>query len=139
MKTCRGCGVGKPLVDFHRSRTRARGEGRQNLCKACCVVKNKAYWESLPGGQLAYKLKSKYGMTLEEFDEMLAAQDGVCAVCGDPPRGGKRLHVDHDHSTGAVRGLLHGSCNRALGLLGDSAAAAFGAGRYLEKSRPTCS
>ena len=45
----------------------------------------------------------------------LAEQGGGCAVCGRPPKEGKSLHVDHDHETGYVRGLLCFSCNAALG------------------------
>jgi len=69
-----------------------------------------------------YHLKHTYGMHLEEFEEMFVAQDGVCAVCGNPEfqirRGQvKSLDVDHDHDTGDVRGLLCSPCNAALGLL----------------------
>jgi len=49
----------------------------------------------------------------DEYEGMLAEQGGVCAICGNPPKV-KRLHVDHDHRTGAVRGLLCFRCNRAL-------------------------
>jgi recombination endonuclease VII len=52
-------------------------------------------------------------MTDDEYDAMLAAQGGVCAICGNAPKT-RRLHVDHDHRTGAVRGLLCYRCNRAL-------------------------
>ena len=55
---------------------------------------------------------------------MLAAQGGLCAVCGDePPPGGikasSRLHVDHDHATGKVRALLCTRCNRGIGYMRD--------------------
>jgi hypothetical protein len=61
-------------------------------------------------------LKRKFGLTLEQYDEMLAAQEGGCAICSDPPEEGKTLHIDHDHATGLVRGLLCQRCNHALGL-----------------------
>lgn len=49
------------------------------------------------------------------YDELLAIQGGVCALCGNPPKeGGRRLHVDHDHKTLELRGLLCFRCNRAL-------------------------
>jgi hypothetical protein len=53
---------------------------------------------------------------------MLEKQGGVCAVCGGPPLGKGRYHVDHDHVTGHVRGLLCHKCNVALGLVGDDVA-----------------
>ena len=46
-----------------------------------------------------------------DYDAMLAAQGGVCAICGNPPKT-RRLHIDHDHKTGKVRGLLCFQCNR---------------------------
>lgn len=60
-------------------------------------------------------LKRTFGITPEEYDGRLAEQGGGCAVCGRPPKDGKSLHVDHDHDTGYVRGLLCFSCNAALG------------------------
>ena len=53
------------------------------------------------------------GVGDDEYEWMLAEQGGVCAICGSPPKS-RRLHVDHDHKTGAVRGLLCFRCNRAL-------------------------
>ncbi len=63
-------------------------------------------------------LKRTFGLTLEDYDRMLAEQDGGCAICGDPP-GTTALHVDHCHETGEVRGLLCFRCNSALGNLRD--------------------
>ena len=62
----------------------------------------------------AWRLKDKYGITLERYEEMLATQDGNCAICERPPMC-RRLSVDHDHQTGRVRGLLCGHCNLMLG------------------------
>ena len=55
-------------------------------------------------------------MTLEQFLELSEAQGGVCAICGKPPAKGKRLAVDHCHSTGVVRALLCNPCNVAVGI-----------------------
>jgi hypothetical protein len=60
-------------------------------------------------------LKRKYGITIEQYDEMLKAQGGVCAICRKARPEGRTLHVDHDHETGEVRGLLCFRCNNALG------------------------
>jgi len=53
------------------------------------------------------------GVTDAEYARLLEAQGGGCAICGNPPKT-RRLHVDHDHRTGQVRGLLCHRCNRAL-------------------------
>ena len=68
-----------------------------------------------PRGELAQRIR-KYGLTTEQYDELLVAQGGVCAVCAEPPARG-RLHVDHDHGTGRIRGLLCRRCNTGLYLL----------------------
>jgi hypothetical protein len=60
-------------------------------------------------------LKRTFGITPEEYEARLAEQGGGCAVCGRAPKAGKSLHVDHDHESGYVRGLLCFSCNAALG------------------------
>lgn len=57
-------------------------------------------------------LRDKYGITLAEFAAILKVQGGTCAICRKPPRAGRNLHVDHDHKTGEVRGLLCYNCNR---------------------------
>lgn len=58
-------------------------------------------------------LRRAYGITSEQYDAMLAAQGGVCAICKSEPKK-NRLHVDHDHDTGRVRGLLCVACNSRL-------------------------
>lgn len=64
-------------------------------------------------------LKTKYGLSWEEYQEMFENQNGVCAICKQSENG-RMLSVDHKHDeTNRVRGLLCGSCNRALGLFKD--------------------
>lgn len=58
-------------------------------------------------------IKKLYGLSIDGYREILAAQGGACAICGGPP-GTKRFAVDHDHRTGKVRGLLCSMCNTAL-------------------------
>jgi hypothetical protein len=81
-------------------------------------------------------LKRMYGMTPEQYSELLLKQGGTCALC--PARTGKAsggyLFVDHDHRTGNVRGLLCVSCNTALGLLGDDPEHLTRALRYLQSN-----
>lgn len=77
----------------------------------------------------------KYGITVDQFDVMLAAQGGVCRICrsGDP-RGVGSFHVDHDHDTGVIRGLLCSDCNLGLGLFKDDATLLLGAANYLQEA-----
>lgn len=87
----------------------------------------------------ASMLKSKYGVTPEQFDEMLKAQNFKCAICGtdknERHRFGRKIpfHVDHCHETGIVRGLLCGHCNRGLGDFRDSVSALEKAATYLKR------
>jgi len=63
-----------------------------------------------------YRMKKFYGISLRDYEVMLAAQSGVCAICGkSPEENKKKLAVDHDHTTGAVRGLLCSMCNLLVG------------------------
>jgi hypothetical protein len=64
-------------------------------------------------------MKRRYGITIEQYDEILAAQGGVCLMCMKAPYE-QRLVIDHDHATGRVRALLHQNCNATLkGVFGD--------------------
>jgi len=79
-------------------------------------------------------LRNKFGLTLEDYDRMLADQQGGCAVCGDPP-GKAALHVDHCHDSGVVRGLLCFRCNSAIGNLRDDPVIVASALAYLTRHR----
>lgn len=65
----------------------------------------------------AANLRRAYGISLEEYEEMLENQGGRCAICGAFPPPDKLLDVDHDHNSNTVRGLLCSQCNTALGLV----------------------
>lgn len=71
-----------------------------------------------------YKLVQAYGITVEDYSAMLQEQNGRCAICGKSAmeciaKGHRHLHVDHDHETKAVRGLLCGKCNSGIGAFAD--------------------
>lgn len=85
------------------------------------------------------RLARVFGITPEKYNEMLSAQNGVCAICAKPSRdkNKKPLYVDHDHGTGEVRGLLCHRCNAGIGLLGDSADMLRLAIAYLERKSST--
>lgn len=80
--------------------------------------------------QRAARWRRLYGITPEQYEELLDRQGSVCAICRQPPRRG-RLHVDHDHRSGRVRGLLCHLCNRAIGALRDDPQLADGVALYL--------
>jgi hypothetical protein len=63
-----------------------------------------------------YTMRHKYRLSIEQYDAMFQEQNGLCAICGGPPRVGmnKKLHIDHDHATGKVRGLLCMHCNHSI-------------------------
>ena len=89
--------------------------------------------------EIAFKthLRRAYGITLEQYQQMVEAQGGACKCCYQPPAlvGRKaRLHVDHDHLTKTIRGLLCHQCNVILGLAQDSSAILRKLADYIEKS-----
>ncbi len=67
--------------------------------------------------------QARYGVSTEEVDRIIQLQEGCCGLCKKPfgEARAKRPAVDHDHATGKIRGVLHQSCNMAIGHLGDSA------------------
>lgn len=84
-------------------------------------------------------LKKQYGITADQYDLLLSIQKGVCAICSMPEttkRNGKtkRLAVDHDHATGAIRGLLCAACNTFIGLSQESLETLNNVLLYVEKT-----
>lgn len=125
---CTRCQQTKPMEEFYRDRTRP--SGRESRCAACKQKHPKEWYKQRPkvksNPDYARKcgLKRMYGLSLEQYDAIFQAQDGLCMVCRHPEtlfRRGRTspLSVDHDHQDGHVRGLLCNRCNRALGLLRD--------------------
>lgn len=107
-------------------------------CVECTNNKSRAWQESnydkVRESWRKHDLKRKFGITHEQYQAMLTEQKGVCAICGKPPRG-RRLAVDHDHKTGAIRALLCGNCNHVLGNGQDDPEILRKAADYLEQHR----
>lgn len=121
---CR-CGVEFDDELTHTGSPRTRQGVRRKSCSRYCYrrgVDQRKYW-----------LKGKYGLTVEEWEEMYDSQGGSCASCGrDFSDDTKfRAAVDHDHTTGKVRALLCNRCNRAIGLLEDDVELVDKAAAYL--------
>jgi hypothetical protein len=150
-KFCKLCGTTKPAGEFSRSTTSK--DGLYPCCRRCNVGRAKA-WElanreyaraqrrelyqrnkgRLREAHRRNRLRNKFGITPEDYDRMLASQGGGCAICGTTvPRGQGRFHVDHDHATGRVRGLLCNNHNVGLGAFDDSIANLQAAIEYLRR------
>jgi hypothetical protein len=81
---------------------------------------------------LKFRLRTKYGLTVEQYERMLTKQNNACAICKGP-NGQRAWNVDHNHRTGRVRGLLCTPCNIALGAVDDNPAILKGMIAYLKR------
>jgi hypothetical protein len=144
VKPCSKCKVVKPLADYWPDRSKRHGY--MACCKVCKAAAARLYRERNPelnkerywanrDAERERHLVRKYGITLAIYAEMLAAQGRRCAVCGKPEPASRTLDVDHDHKTGAVRGLLCTSCNRMIGHAHDSVCRLVAAACYLKSCR----
>ena len=145
MKRCTKCGAEKPLECFYREpggRDGHRGDcidcvkayrqARYPLIREQAIARTKEWQAANPerhrenqrrrrqrpevkAREREGHLRRKFGITSETYDAMLAAQGGRCAICRRKPTAGISLHVDHEHRTKRVRGLLCFKCNNALG------------------------
>ena len=157
-KVCSQCGTEKPLDAFHRRGCRG---ARAAWCKVCVSARRKRHYRENRAEVLAQnaawakanpervselrrghrdrdpekfhwqRVKTRYGLTKAGYEALLVGQGGGCAICGGPPINRHHFDVDHDHQTGAVRGLLCGPCNRGLGSFQDDPGRLMGAIHYL--------
>jgi hypothetical protein len=130
-KVCFNCKKEKPVTDFYRSNTRYY----QRECKDC-NRERKYKWHQTDAGKLSSantKLKRRFGIDLNEYNQMLKAQDGKCLICGATESiFGHKLAVDHCHKTNKIRGLLCKSCNVGLGHFKDNIKSLLKAAEYLK-------
>ncbi|HVW80226.1 MAG TPA: endonuclease VII domain-containing protein [Mycobacteriales bacterium] len=126
---CSDCQTAKPLSEFPRNRSDSIGYA--SYCKPCHNKRGRENRIKHHGSTRDYHLRRRYGIDSADFDRMLAAQGGVCAAC----RKAEPRHVDHDHATGAVRGLLCFNCNQALGNVRDDVYVMRGLMAYLDAQR----
>lgn len=134
MRTCRFCRTPKPLNEFYKRGERNRSHYRSE-CKQCCLARTRANRAKNPERDALQRrrthLRQSYGISDAEYQDLLEMQGGVCAICLNKPSA--KLHVDHDHSTGTVRGLLCKRCNLALGLLDDNGYRMLRAAQYMRR------
>lgn len=132
MKTCTKCGVDRPETDYHWH-YRDKGIRRQH-CKFCrsAVEKERQRQDGYKSKRQDYCLQKNYGITKEEYETKLKAQNYSCYLC-KTKIGTKALAVDHCHGTGKVRDLLCSPCNQGLGLFKDNPQLLRLAAEYIEK------
>jgi hypothetical protein len=162
MKRCVKCGVEQPLENFYQAagtrdglrgdckgcfKSRAAARYRADPAAAKARVKR---WQQENAERLNEyrrqrredpavkrrerdtRLKRVYGIGVDDYDRMLEAQAGGCAICGRPPREDISFHVDHDPASGSVRALLCFKCNNLLGDVGDDPWLLRAAAMYLD-------
>ena len=121
IKICTKCKKEKSLSAFVKDKRVRSGYGP--WCKLCKNQSSKLYRENNPVERVQEKkrnIKSKYGITLEQWQQMFEKQQGCCAICGKHQLDlNITLGVDHNYTTGKVRGLLCNRCNIAVGFCED--------------------
>lgn len=160
-KRCNVCGVTKPLTDFykmagmrdgHRNDCKACNlaakKARYDADPATAIARVKRWQQENSERLNAYRrahnatperkrkqrdtyYRRTFGMSADDVDAMLAAQGGACAICGTRPEREASLHVDHEHGSGRVRGILCLNCNQGIGKFGDDPAVLERAVEYL--------
>lgn len=158
---CPQCGLELPLTEVYFPKDSKRKHGLSSWCRPCSRRKKREsnarikqsdpeawlerrrayvasykvrYPERVRASDRRQKLRGKFGITEEEYQALLAKQNGCCAICGDHPDK-KALAVDHCHDSGQIRGLLCGKCNTALGLMDDNAQRLAAASEYLNRGK----
>jgi hypothetical protein len=142
-RTCIGCGHHGPLGEFVNAR---------NLCLSCHRDRTREWHEKNPDRVLETRRRQRLSGQAKRWDLRKRARNlgldpdvivayyevhhGRCEICNDPPRpGGRDLNMDHDHETGAFRGMLCDGCNNGLGRFRDDVGRMESAIEYLKKHR----
>jgi hypothetical protein len=128
MKRCSRCQKTKPFEEFHQSK--ATNDKLQTYCKKCGAIHQKEWYHKNKRKGKSIRLKTMYGITLEEYEIMVADQGGRCLICEKDDR---QLYVDHCHETKKVRGLLCNHCNVGIGHLDECVSTLNRAIEYIRK------
>lgn len=131
-KTCSKCRELKPITSFT-----SQGAGRfRSRCRRCTSEDTRGYYAKLKpeirDGRKHRARAKRFGLTLERYEELIS-NAGPCPICGAAEPGGHgEWHIDHNHETGKIRGILCANCNLALGHFKDNRANLERANAYLE-------
>lgn len=138
-KKCSVCRKVLAAANFGPDKRKATG--LRSECKSCRKVHygnnaktiiqyQKKYYQANKGKVKDRILRKEFGLGLSEYKRMLSKQNGVCKICGAPPKC-RALAVDHCHTSGRIRGLLCASCNRGISYFKDSPDLLKSAAHYL--------
>lgn len=117
-KTCCTCRLKKDLIDFYDS-SKSR-DGKRVECINCVKIRSEKRRIHTPKNYKDTWLKYTYGISIEDYEQMIIDQNECCAICGKQQNEfNKPLFIDHNHDTGEIRGLLCLKCNSGIGLLND--------------------
>ncbi len=148
MKKCPKCGEIKSLDDFGSNRS--AHDGKQQYCKPCSSAIVTASRQRRPEAHRASSkrwreknlerhadnnAKRNYGVEHGTYAKMFEAQNGLCAICEQPPKNDQRFHIDHCHDTSRVRELLCSKCNTGIGQMNHDPEIVLRAHAYLLKHR----
>ena len=134
-RKCKQCGEEYPLTkEFFYKNSKSK-DGFLLLCKPCYKIKDKTYRYNNKQRLRETKLKQRYGITIEDWHEMFEKRNGCCWICGKHQTVLDRvLSVDHNHTTGKVRGLVCNDCNIGLRFL-DNEVFMKNANKYLGENK----
>jgi CRISPR/Cas system-associated protein Cas10 (large subunit of type III CRISPR-Cas system) len=162
-KDCGWCGIAKPLDDFYRMSSGKQGvrpeckactreyrrrwyaQNREREIarvhewqreNADRVNARSAEYRKKPGRARAMRdlyYRRTFGLTADDVDQLIAKQNGCCAICGRSPQRLASLHLDHDHTTGQIRGVLCSTCNQGLGQFKEDPTLLEAAAAYLRR------
>ena len=127
MKKCYRCKETKPKDQFFKNKSQK--DGLVGYCKPC----HQQYHKDRPQYRQKWHLKSNYGISTTEKEQLLVLQNNCCSICKNSFSSSKATHIDHCHTTKKVRGILCSNCNTMLGLSKDNQEILKNAIKYLEK------
>jgi len=138
LKYCPKCKTEKPLELFNKHAKER--DGLQRLCRDCQKESSRKYLSTEKGATTTRQahLRRKYGIDLQTYEELLLSQGNKCKICrvdSNPDSRAGYFVIDHNHTTGDIRGLLCTKCNALLGLAQDSEDILERAKQYLQNSR----
>ena len=82
---------------------------------------------------ISKRMKRLFGISIEDYNKKLIEQNGVCSICKNACKSGKKLAIDHCHTSGKVRGLLCTNCNTGIGVFQENNEFLLGAIQYLQE------